>query len=194
MFTADNIVFIIHKILGFICHQDPSLVLIVQEHSMPLCPRCIGMHGGFFLTIAILFLKKSARHLLLSINPIVILLPVAAMGIEWLLSNLHIYNSSLISRLLSGFIGGMSIGAFIVFFNIHHSLNFFFHYNKTIIIFLLSPVLLFLIIPAGFSHQSYWFFINLILAYMVIANLIIVGTTLILRIHLMIKYNKNSMS
>ena len=112
------------------------------------------------------------------------------MGLEWLLSNLHLYYSSITSRLLSGFIGGVSMGAFLVVFAIHRSLRIFFQYNKTISIFLLSPVLLFLIIPAGFLPLSYWFFINLLLAYIVIINVIIVGITLIRRIQLMNQYKK----
>jgi len=195
MYLTENIEVFIHRILGFICHQDPSLNLIVQEHSLPLCPRCIGMHFGFYLTIAyLLFLKKSTRFRLLDINLIILLLPVGLMGLEWLLSNLHIINSSITSRLISGFIGGVSSGAFLVVFAIRFSLKIFLQYNKNITYYLLIPVLLILVIPAIFSPLSYWFFLNLLLAYIVIVNLITAGIILIQRVQLMIQYNKYSIS
>ena len=124
MDIIESIDFMIHKMLGLICHQDPSIILYVQGHSMPLCPRCTGMHIGFFLGIVSIWLfRDSVWQHLARINTIMVFIPVSIMGMEWFLSNCNLISSNTTSRLLTGFLGGLGICVFLIIYQNRHSLQ-----------------------------------------------------------------------
>ena len=193
MDIIESIDFMIHKMLGLICHQDPSIILYVQGHSMPLCPRCTGMHIGFFLGIVSIWLfRDSVWQRLARINTIMVFIPVSIMGMEWFLSNCNLISSNTTSRLLTGFLGGLGICVFLIIYQNRHSLQITAILNKKIVL-LISPGLLILILALSIQYQNYWFYLNLFLVYIVLFNLLVIGTTIILRIRLMIRNFKYSM-
>jgi len=154
---------------------------------MPLCPRCTGMHIGFIVIfIGILFTKKRVLDLLPKVNPMLLIIAISIMGIEWFLANKHYYSSTLTSRLLTGFIAGSGIGLMMLLYQFRYKLP----YRKihTYSLALLSILCLLLLVFTFIDPvQKYWFYLLLILLFIVAINLIIVGTTLYYRISIIIK-------
>ena len=97
-------------------------------------------------------------------------------------------------RLFSGVMGGISTGAFLVFYIVHHSLLLSIRHNKAVKILVLSPLPILIIFPLIFFPQHYWFFIETALEYILITNLITVGITLFKRVQILIPGNKYSIS
>ena len=36
-------------LFGSFCHQDPSILMVVDGRLLELCPRCVGLHVGFLV-------------------------------------------------------------------------------------------------------------------------------------------------
>ena len=98
---------IIKYLLGFICHQDKSILFELGGYLIPLCPRCLGLHSGFFITLIVinLFFQKPI-DLNKPRNILVITFSIGLAGIHWLLGFFGIMEMNLASRLFTGLISG----------------------------------------------------------------------------------------
>lgn len=93
------------------CHQDPSVLINSSDACIPLCPRCIGLHIGFLITILLLsvYVKYPIRNLRPA-SYAFLLLGIAVMAVEWTLARLSFIESTTLSRLLTGLAAGSNFG------------------------------------------------------------------------------------
>ena len=99
---------------GLICHQDRSILFNIDGRTLPLCPRCIGMHLGF--TAIIIFYTLSnfkPSGIRNSTSQILISSAICFAGIHWLAGQLNLLEMDSISRLMTGFITGAAVSLFL---------------------------------------------------------------------------------
>jgi len=112
---------VIKTFLGFFCHQDKSILLSIYGDYMQLCPRCIGLHSGFFITIVTLvFIEREPRLTRKKILNIILVLLVSITGFHWLGGALDLFDASSFTRFYTGLISGSAFGYLIYFY---HTLN-----------------------------------------------------------------------
>lgn len=102
---------IIFYITGFICHQDKTILISLQGHLLPLCPRCIGLHTGFFLTL--LFPGLILQNMLKLEKPgimLSILFIISLTFIHWLAGYFKLIEPDTLSRFLTGMLSGTGLG------------------------------------------------------------------------------------
>ena len=46
------------RVFGLVCHQIPSILIDIGGRDVALCPRCIGLHVGFFASFILLFIRN----------------------------------------------------------------------------------------------------------------------------------------
>ena len=98
---------IIRYLLGFICHQDKEILISVWGNRLPVCPRCIGLHLGFFLT---LIYPAAVRSCLTPRRFVTLAAVVSIAGIHWLLGVLNLIDPGPLPRLLTGLSSGIAFG------------------------------------------------------------------------------------
>jgi uncharacterized membrane protein len=108
-----------HQILSYVaeeyfslfCHQDPSVLICNSNGCIPLCPRCMGLHIGFVITILVLsaYVKYPIRNLRFVSYPF-LLLGISVMAVEWTFAQLSLIESSTLSRLMTGLAAGSNFG------------------------------------------------------------------------------------
>ena len=93
-----------HSFLSIFCHQDPA---ICWQHGglEVLCPRCIGMHAGFIITLVLLGQSGKPASLVLAVA----VLCVAVL--EWCLAHAGLWQSTNVSRLVTGSATGWAVGS-----------------------------------------------------------------------------------
>lgn len=102
--SLENIIF---YLFGFICHQDKSILLGIGENFIPLCPRCLGLHSGFFLTLIIIKLfYRALIDIARSRNVLLMIFSITLVGIHWLLGFFGVLEMDFTSRLVTGMISG----------------------------------------------------------------------------------------
>lgn len=95
-------------IFGLICHQDQSVLLRINNEFIPLCPRCIGLHSGFFISLFFLILFN-----IKSINTqknyqlIILLIVISTAAIHWFLVKINLLEQDSTLRLITGLISGI---------------------------------------------------------------------------------------
>lgn len=104
------------RLFSFICHQQNDLLMQINGHALPLCFRCGFIYIGIF---SALFITVIYRKILPSWS--VGLFLISILFFEWLGSNLGIYSSSVFSRSISGFIGG--VGGVLVLYHYEWRVN-----------------------------------------------------------------------
>jgi uncharacterized membrane protein len=154
--------------LGFFCHQDKSILLSIYGDYLQLCPRCIGLHSGFFITIvASLFIYRDPRLTRKKILNILLVLLVTLTGFHWLGGAIDMFDPSSFTRLCTGLISGSAFGYLIYFY---HTLN------KMTFIRSSWPVLIILLITIIFFITALIFkgsvFLNYSLGLIVIFNIL----------------------
>lgn len=100
----------IETFFSFICHQDKDIIISVYDELITLCPRCIGLHVGFFIS-PIVFLFRSYKGLFLDPKTrfaLIILTSLA--GIHWLLGDQGVVTPNSLSRFCTGFLSGFGLG------------------------------------------------------------------------------------
>jgi len=101
---------LIETFFSFICHQDKDTLIRVYDEFIPLCPRCIGLHVGFFAS-AIVFLFRKYQDLFLNPKTSFALIILSSLvGIHWLLGNQGIVTPNSLSRFCTGFLSGFGFG------------------------------------------------------------------------------------
>ncbi len=99
---------------GLICHQDRSILFNIDGRTLPLCPRCIGMHLGFtailiFYTLYNFKLPRMRNRT----SQILTSSAICFAGIHWLAGQLNLLEMDSISRLMTGFITGAAVSLFL---------------------------------------------------------------------------------
>ncbi|HYQ58007.1 MAG TPA: DUF2085 domain-containing protein [Draconibacterium sp.] len=94
-------------VFRIICHQNPEILTEINGHTIFLCPRCAGLHAGFFLFMVCTLPFLKARTDLngwfpkaFCISSLLLLLT------EWLLAQLQITYSTDESRYITGLLAG----------------------------------------------------------------------------------------
>lgn len=101
-----------YKLLNPICHQYPSRCLVLFEHPIALCTRCLfGYLGVFFASTFIVINKIYYKRLLIGL----ILLIVAIS--DPIIQLTTIYESNNFLRAISGLSGGMGFFFILNLFN-----------------------------------------------------------------------------
>lgn len=111
--AADCVTTLADTVFGLVCHQEAGRLFHMNGTVVPLCPRCIGMHGGFFATVLLLGCLYGRENTCRRND--VWLVPLAASfatltGVEWLFESQQIIPSDISLRLLSGTISGAGGG------------------------------------------------------------------------------------
>lgn len=170
------------KIFSLICHQDRSRLIRINDHLIPLCPRCMGLHFGFFTTVCMLMAFTRKRIRICRGSSLYLLIFLSSLtGIEWSLAQLSIIRSTTSCRLLTGLATGSVFGILFITYKRGFILPASFEYQlinvpriTAIITVLLTGVTMIMI-------SNSWMIIEIILLVSVIANFIIIIHTLILR-------------
>lgn len=107
---ADFIIgYVAGKLFGLFCHQDPSIMMQVEGKYILLCPRCLGMHVGFFISLIFFSVEKVKRVRFPGLIPAVIVTAgFCWLAIDWCLGQTSFYQATTISRLSSGLLAGVS--------------------------------------------------------------------------------------
>lgn len=101
---------IAHSLFRLICHQDPSTLLWVGGEPIPLCPRCIGLHVGFFAAMVFLILAGWRRARAGSRAwRWAALLAFGALVLDWGAGQVGLRSPTMASRLLTGAACGASL-------------------------------------------------------------------------------------
>lgn len=109
----------IKSVFGLICHQDESILLSINQTYFPLCPRCIGLHTGFFITLFSFVVYYTKQIKLKSTSArIFVILTISAAAIHWLSGKLGIIEQDSISRLITGLLSGLGFGILICSLNL----------------------------------------------------------------------------
>lgn len=84
------------------CHQMPDRSFFLFGYQFPLCARCTGMLVGEIFAYVLLLLKKI-------FSPIVSLIFLGIMGVDWFIQFIEIASSTNFRRLITGFFGGLGV-------------------------------------------------------------------------------------
>jgi uncharacterized membrane protein len=99
------------KYFSLICHQDHSTLMSVKEEAIPLCPRCMGLHIGFIISAFVLMISiKNRIRIYGSLSFIILIAGIGLIFMEWTLAQFTVYQSTILSRLLTGLVAGSIFG------------------------------------------------------------------------------------
>lgn len=100
---------------GIICHQDENILFKINQVYFPLCPRCTGLHLGFFIILLIAY-KFDMKHIKLKsqLHLMVVLLLTSVAGIHWLTGILGVIKQDVTSRFFTGIVSGMAFNILII--------------------------------------------------------------------------------
>jgi uncharacterized membrane protein len=102
-----NLADVISSILATVCHQDRSILLSYQGSLVPMCPRCLAMHGSFFVVILVGLLGSASARATVDRMPIaVLLIALVIMPADWMLAHLHVIVDTPVIRLSTGALAG----------------------------------------------------------------------------------------
>ena len=95
-----------------ICHQLPSRSFHLAGQALPVCARCTGIYTGFFAGIVLSVIAGRFKKVWIPSRwPLCAALAIT--GLEVLLSHLHLFVSTMMTRCLTGALLG-SVVAFYV--------------------------------------------------------------------------------
>jgi uncharacterized membrane protein len=96
-----------------VCHQSDVRSYHLAGHSLPVCARCTGIYCGFLTGILITILATRMKTVWIPPRSI-LLIGMAITGLEVLLSNLHVFASTLLSRCITGTVLGFIASFFVM--------------------------------------------------------------------------------
>ena len=175
---------VIKTFLGFFCHQDKSILLSIYGDYLQLCPRCIGLHSGFFITmVALLFIDREPRLTRKKILNIILVLLVTVTGFHWFGGAIDLFDPSSFTRFCTGLISGSAFGYLIYFYRVHNRITFI-QSNRSVLVILFITILFF--ITALIFEGSV--FLNYSLGLIVFFNILILLKALVSIFQRTIKY------
>ena len=101
---------LIEAFFGFICHQDKDILIRIYDEFIPLCPRCIGLHIGFFISPIVFFFRRYRNLFLNTKIRFALIIFTSLAGIHWLLGDQGIVTPNSLSRFVTGFFSGLGFG------------------------------------------------------------------------------------
>ena len=124
--TSDLLEQISRVLFGALCHQQEGALLITGERSLWLCPRCFGLHLGFFAIMAfgMFLVRRNVRMSGWSLSMAVLLGSVT--GIHWVLTAAGMCETGLFARMITGTMSGIG-GAFLF---LEYRVRRFDHYSR----------------------------------------------------------------
>jgi uncharacterized membrane protein len=180
----DTLAMVIKTFLGIFCHQDESILLSMYGDYLQLCPRCIGLHSGFFTTIVLLVFINLVRPLILKEIPkIILVLLITVAGLHWLGGTTNMFDTNSFTRFFTGLISGSAFGYLIYFYHTLNKITFIrSSWTASIILFITIPFLL-----AAFIFEGSTFF-NYSLGFILFFNTLTLFKTLVSIFQRTIKY------
>lgn len=101
----------IYNGFSHICHQKADRCLFISDHPMAICARCTAIYAGIGIgTLTIPLLSLSFRKVYIGF----LVVASAMIGLDVLAEWLGMYENFLPSRLLTGFIFGISLSPFLL--------------------------------------------------------------------------------
>ena len=106
----------VERIFSLFCHQQSDLLMQINGYALPICFRCGFIYIGIFITffVSIIYRKKLPSW---SVG----MFFISILFFEWFSSNIGLHQSSVLSRSISGFIGG--VGGVLVLYNYGWKVN-----------------------------------------------------------------------
>lgn len=103
-------------VFGFLCHQDPGILMTVDGKEILLCPRCMGLHLGFSSSFILMALTISSRVKIIGRGAqLVFAMAIASMAIDWGLGGrFGLYAPTHLSRLATGLVTGSALGVLVI--------------------------------------------------------------------------------
>jgi uncharacterized membrane protein len=102
-------------LFSLICHQDPNILMEINGKSLMLCPRCTGLHLGFFFMLLVMLpLEKNSIKLKGRFFKWLCIAALAFLFFEWLLAQFDIISSTNTSRYFSGIFAGAAFCQFVL--------------------------------------------------------------------------------
>ena len=100
----------VERIFSLFCHQQSDLLMQINGYALPICFRCGFIYIGIFITffVSIIYRKKLPSW---SVG----MFFISILFFEWFSSNIGLHQSSVLSRSISGFIGGV-VGVLILYY------------------------------------------------------------------------------
>lgn len=95
----------LHALFGLACHQSPERCLVVADHPIALCVRCLGLFFGFGAGAACALVRPSARRTALRILVLAAALTALDVLAEWL----GLYHNLIPLRMVTGCLLGAAI-------------------------------------------------------------------------------------
>jgi hypothetical protein len=136
-----------------------------------LCPRCIGLHAGFFVSLVYSLTENHKRNHFSGIIPLTICISgILLILLEWSLSQLAITSSTSLSRLFTGVFAGssMSILALVYTRNFIHGSA---PGNKFTTVFVLGILCLSLAGVSVIILSKNWHLVTLVMVFIILFNL-----------------------
>jgi len=153
----------------------------INGECIQLCPRCSGLHIGFFIALIFFSIGKKKRLKFSGLIPkLICLAGVTIIFLEWFLAQLSLVSSTSMSRLITGLIGGSVLCILALLYNRSYTYKL-----KTGISFTWSSIFgvicLSLTIGLALFQMKSWTIITFILLCVVFINLCFVLHSILLR-------------
>jgi uncharacterized membrane protein len=179
--------YVSNAVFGVICHQDSSVLIHAGGQNIMLCPRCSGLHAGFFCCVLCTFTICKGRIRLSGLFPkIFCASAIAILFFEWLSAQLNITHSTTESRYITGLLAGCAFGLLVMAYRSY----FLYSNNKNPNSSTLSVIILITLITGlVFSQLTNWNLITLLLLAMVLANLFLFLHSIFIRVYLVLSKN-----
>jgi len=171
------------NLFSCICHQDPSVLIMLGGKNIMLCPRCSGLHVGFFFTALMYFLQGRKKMTIGDrFCKIVCIAAFALLFFEWLPAQIGITSSTRESRFITGLLAGSS------FFLLTSVYRYRLLYDRkqpirTSGVNLITLIITPLVTGMLLFQINNWLFVTLTLLIAVVFNISYIVETIISRIH-----------
>lgn len=106
-------------LFGLFCHQDPGIILKLNNEQLPLCPRCTGLHTGFFLAFILYkIIGINFFRIWIFKSPYFLFFIISITYLHWLGGWLNIIEQEIILRFVTGMLSGSGFYLLIISFGI----------------------------------------------------------------------------
>ena len=166
---------LIETFFSFMCHQDKDILISVYDKFIPLCPRCIGLQVGFFISPIIFFFNRCQNLFLNTKIRFTLIILTSLAGLHWLLGGQEIVTPDSLSRFITGFFSGSGFGILLISFT-RKIESYYFNQRKKVII---KFSVIILLIVSGILVKEVQLF-ELALFTIVLNNIYIIGYSLTL--------------
>lgn len=183
--------FISSAVFGSICHQNTSSLVYIGGKMLLLCPRCTGLHTGFFLCIFYTLLFNRER-ISLTGQFVKIFCATALVFIftEWLFAQFNITHSTTESRYTSGLLAGCALGLLTL---AYCSYYLYFYRKKRNTAGYQLIILFTLIAGIGLSQLTNWTMVTLLLLLTILFNLTFILYIIIARMRIVFSKNQKNL-